>query len=405
MALKEKLLSEIREEHPYVVALRRHFHQYPETALEEFRTTEKIEEELDKIGVPHKRFVSPLIQTGVYAEIEGRKGNGKTILLRTDIDALPIREERESDFKSKIDGKMHACGHDGHTASLIGAARILQKNRDLFPGKVLLIFQPAEETGNGGKAIADIGGYADGADRTFGMHVAPELPVGTICVMPGPNNASVDLFEVTVTGKGAHVSTPHKGIDTVYIASEMIVAMQSLVTRMSDPMEPLFIGVGSVHGGNAYNIVADKTVFSGTIRAFNEDLRAKTKERLVSLWENIAGIYGAAISVRWADNAPVLINDETAAKEAQKIAEELVGKDHVITSRTPNMQGDDFAEYNRRVPGVYAYVGTGNRERPETCLPLHSARFDIDEDALEYTVGMHVLYAVSYLNQFKEEEK
>ena len=405
MALKEKLLSEIREDHPYVVALRRHFHQYPETALEEFRTTEKIEEELDKIGVPHKRFVSPLIQTGVYAEIEGRKGNGKTILLRTDIDALPIREERESDFKSKIDGKMHACGHDGHTASLIGAARILQKNRDLFPGKVLLIFQPAEETGNGGKAIADIGGYADGADRTFGMHVAPELPVGTICVMPGPNNASVDLFEVTVTGKGAHVSTPHKGIDTVYIASEMIVAMQSLVTRMSDPMEPLLIGVGSVHGGNAYNIVADKTVFSGTIRAFNEDLRAKTKERLVTLWENIAGIYGAAISVRWADNAPVLINDETAAKEAQKIAEELVGKDHVITSRTPNMQGDDFAEYNRRVPGVYAYVGTGNREHPETCLSLHSARFDIDEGALEYTVGMHVLYAVSYLNQFKEEEK
>ncbi len=237
------------------------------------------------------------------------------------------------------------------------------------------------------------------------MHVAPELPVGTICVTPGPISASVDLFEVTVTGKGAHVSTPHKGIDTVYIASEMIVAMQSLVTRMSDPMKPLLIGVGSMHGGNAYNIVADKTVFSGTIRAFNEDLRAETKERLVTLWENIAGIYGAAISVRWADNAPVLINDETAAKEAQKIAEELVGKDHVITSRTPNMQGDDFAEYNRRVPGVYAYVGTGNRECPETCLPLHSARFDIDEDALETAVGMHVLYAVSYLNQCKEEEK
>ncbi|MBQ1506611.1 MAG: amidohydrolase [Erysipelotrichales bacterium] len=397
------LWEEIRKDHEYVTGLRRHFHRYPEVALEEYRTTEKIEEELDKIGVRHQRFSPELIKTGVYAEIEGLKGKGNTILLRADIDALPIKEERESDYKSTVEGKMHACGHDGHTASLIGAARILQRHRDLFPGKVILIFQPAEETGNGGKAIADAGGYASRTDRTFGMHAAPELPTGTICVMPGPNNASVDLFEVTVTGKGAHVSTPHKGIDTVYIASEMIVALQSLVTRMSDPMKPLLIGVGSVHGGNAYNIVADRTVFSGTIRAFDEDLRALTKKRLSELTENIAKTYGASVSIRWADNAPVLINDEESSKEAQKIAEKLVGPEHVITSRTPNMQGDDFAEYNRKTPGVYAYVGTGNAERPETCLPLHSACFDIDENALNYTVGMHVLYAVSYLNNFTEE--
>ena len=390
------LYNEVLKDHDYVVQLRRWFHRHPELGKEEFETQKVIERELDKLGIEHRRIAG----TGVYAEIEGTApadGAARCIVLRADIDALPVTQENAPEYKSLIPGRMHACGHDGHNASLIGAARVLSRNRDRFSGKVILTWQPGEEIGYGGQIIAKSGAI-DEAGRSFGVHVAPNVPVGSVVLMPGPNNASVDWFRIRVHGLGAHVSTPELGVDAAYIASQIVVAAQALITRRTSPMDNVLIGIGKISAGTAYNVIAQEAELEGTIRTMTPELRKATKARLEALAKQTAELYGGTAELEWADFTSALINDAQAAAEAQKTAAALFGAEHVISSRLPSLGGDDFAEYILRVPGVYAYIGSGNSANPDTCVAQHNSHFDIDEDALTVAAALYTCYAADYLN-------
>ena len=397
--LEKTLYADILSDHSYVTGLRRTFHQFPELAREEEQTAARIERELDLIGLSHRRVAG----TGVYAELGGTapsspEGSPRCIVLRADIDALPVLQENDVPYKSRIPGKMHACGHDAHNAALIGAARVLSRNRDLFSGRVLFTWQPGEEVGYGARLIVDEG-CIDAADRSFGVHMASNVPVGSVVLMPGPNNASVDWFRIRVHGLGAHVSTPQRGVDAAYIASQIVVSAQALVTRRISPMENVLIGIGKITAGTAYNVVAQEAELEGTIRVFTPEIRRQVKAELEALAKRTAESFGGSAELDWNDNTSALINDPQATAEAQKTALSLFGEAHVITSRPPDLGGDDFAEYIKRVPGVYAYVGSANPQNPDTQVAHHNSHFDIDEDALTVAVSLYACYAAEYLNR------
>ena len=393
---QKALYEAVLRDHAYVVSLRRAFHQHPELAREEFETQAMIERELDGLGLSHRRIA----ETGVLAEITGAaeaEGTPRCIVRRADIDALPITEENGAPYKSLTPGKMHACGHDAHNAALIGAARVLAANRHLFSGKVILAWQPGEEVGFGARPIVRSGAI-DEAGRSFGVHMASNLPVGSAALVPGPNNASVDWFCIRVHGLAAHVSTPERGVDAAYIASQIVVAAQALITRRTSPMDNVLIGIGKITAGTAYNIVAQEAELEGTIRVLTPELRKATKERLEALAVQTAALYGGTAEVEWKDFTSPLLNDPTATAEAQKTAVALFGEDRVIRAREPALGGDDFAEFILRVPGVYAYIGSSNPEKPDTCVAHHNDHFDIDEDALTIAAALYACYAADYLN-------
>ena len=392
-SLEDKIFSEAQNDHEYIVALRRYFHAHPELPKQEFHTAEKIEEELHKIGLETKRVG----ETGVYAEIHGEKEGDKIIVLRADIDALPITEEHICEYSSTNSGVMHACGHDAHAAGLIGAARLLVKNKNQFGGTVRLTFQQAEEIGYGARVFVNEG-YLDGANRTFGIHTASNVPVGSVVLMPGPNNASVDWFKIKVHGLAAHVSTPEKGVDAAYIASQIVIGLQAIITRRTSPMDNALIGIGKITAGTAYNIVAQEAELEGTIRVFTPEIRKFIKEQIEKVSTLIAETYGGTVDFEWNDNTSPLINDALATEEAQCVAKRIFGEEKVITQREAALGGDDFAEYIIKVPGCYAYVGTGNKEIKETIVAHHNSHFDIDEKALLVASALYAEYAVDYLN-------
>ncbi len=392
--LEQKIYLEAKEDYEYMVSLRRYFHSHPELPRKEFETAKKIEEELYKIGVETKR----VDETGVYAEIKGEKEGNKTIVLRADIDALPIKEEHICEYTSQNDGVMHACGHDAHATGLVEAARLLVKNKDQFGGTVRLTFQQAEETGYGAKVFVKEG-YLDGADRTFGIHMGSNIPVGSVVTMPGPNNASVDWFRIHVHGLASHVSTPERGVDAAYIASQIVISLQGVVTRCSSPIDSVLIGIGKINAGTAYNIVAQDAEIEGTIRVMTPEIRKQTKERIEKVASLTAESFGGTVTFEWNDNTAALINDEESTKEVEQVATRLFGKEHVITSRAVSLAGDDFAEYILKVPGSYAYVGSGNEEVPETVVAHHNSHFDIDERSMLVSSTLYAAYAIDFLNE------
>ena len=392
--LVKLVLNETEKNYTKAVELRRYFHSHPELPKEEFNTAKRIEEELDKLNIEHKRVG----ETGVYAEIIGTKDDkaNKTIVLRADIDALPIEETNNCEYKSLNEGVMHACGHDAHTASLLVSAKILSENKNLFSGKIKLCFQQAEEIGYGARLFID-GGYLEGASRSFGIHVGSNIPVGSIVIMEGANNASVDWFRISIEGKASHVSNPELGCDAAYIISQIVVAVQSLVTRTTSPMENVLIGIGKINAGTGYNIVAENATAEGTIRVFSPEIRKSIKERLENLVYSISQIYGAKAHIEWKDFTSPLINDSIATKEAQIVARKLFEKDKIITSRKPSLSGDDMAEFINKVPGVYAFVGTRNEAIENTTVAHHNSNFDIDENGLKTSIKITTLYALEYL--------
>jgi amidohydrolase len=401
--MSAKLLSEIQAGKSFLVEQRRFFHQHPEPSLEEFGTAERIERELASAGIPNRRVG----KTGVLGTIRGeRAGSGAKlgkIVLRADIDALRIQDAKTCAYASRTAGIAHVCGHDAHIAALVGAARVLQANRGLFVGEVALVFQPAEEIGEGAKEfIAD--GVLEGAGRVFGVHLASDIPAGKIALRTGPNNASVDYFCATIHGKSAHVSTPQRGVDALYAASQLVIALQAIVTRQTSPVEPLLIGVGTFSSGTSYNIVAEKAVLEGTLRSFSPQLREETKRKIAATGELAAAASNASFDIAWKDFTPPLINDETARQEALRVAAGIVGPENVVQDRTLSLAGDNFAEFLQQVPGVYAYIGSGNPFLPATVLPHHNSGFDIDEDALVPAAAMYAEYALWFLENFDKEE-
>lgn len=384
------LKKQVYAQNKYLVALRRDFHQNPELGLQEYRTAQLIEEELDRFGIAHKRVGA----TGVLGTLHGTGSGSGAIALRADIDALPIQETTNAAYCSKANGVMHACGHDAHTACLLGAARILSENRDAFGGEVRLVFQPAEEIGKGAKPFVEAGVLKD-VKRVFGVHTAPDLPVGTVGLKPGLNNSAVDHFKITVEGKSAHVATPQLGIDALYIASQTVVALQALVTRLTSPVEPVIIGVGKLDAGTAYNALAEFAVLEGTTRTISQESRKKMQEAVTRAAQHIAEIYGGRAQVVWTDFAPPLVNAHQACLEAAQVLEQLWEDGKVVTDRDLSLGGDNFAEFLLHVPGVYAYVGTANPEIQNTLNLAHNGNFDIDEKALLIGTSLYAGYAIA----------
>lgn len=375
----------------WLTRLRRDLHRCPELALQEYRTAERIEEELTKFGVAHSR----VDETGVLGILRGSLSGSAVVALRADIDALPILETNDADYRSQTPGVMHACGHDAHTACLLGAARALSEMRESFGGEIRFLFQPAEETGGGARDFVSSGALND-VQRVFGLHCAPDLPLGTVGLTPGLNNAAVDLFRIEIRGKSAHVSVPQQGADALYAASAVVVAIQSLVTRRTSPTEPVLIGIGKLTAGTAYNAVAEYAELEGTTRTVTPMTRSRVREQIDETAKEIAALSGAEAIIHWTDVTPALVNDPTVCREAKAVAEALGV--HVITDRPLSLGGDNFAEYLNAVPGCYAYLGTANPARPETLNGLHCGSFELDEDALVTGAALYAGTALNWLS-------
>lgn len=386
----------VLQQKDYIVEMRRYFHAHPEVSLKEFKTAARIEEELDKIGVEHVRVG----ETGIYARIEGRKPTQrptKKVALRADMDALGLDDLKSCEYASQNPGFCHACGHDGHTATLLAAARILKSKQDEFAGEVRLFFQQAEEIGQGARQFV-AAGLLDGVDRVYGQHVTNTLNVGQVGVVGGPLNASCDFFRIEVKGKSAHVSMPHKGVDALYVASQIVVALQSIVARSTDPMESAVVGIGKAWAGSQYNIVAEDAVLEGTVRTFNPSVREFTNKRLTEIVENTAHMYGAEASVIIKNYSNPLINDMKAAGEVKHVAEKIVGAENIVSDYPKSMMAEDFADYLPHCCGAFAYFGT-HSEKAGTDKPNHNGYFDIDEQGLLVACSLFVRYALFVLDE------
>lgn len=358
-----------------IIGIRRWLHRHPEESLQEYETAAFIEEQLDSLHLPHRRIG----ETGVFAWLKGGQP-GPVTVLRADIDALKVPDEKETAYKSQRPGFSHSCGHDMHTASLLGAAMMLAQHRGQIKGEVRFFFQQAEEIGAGARQFIAAGLLED-ATRVLGLHADSSVPSGKLVVMPGPNNASCDAFTLTVQGKSAHVSTPHLGADALYIASLIVVALQGLVTRLTSPVDPVIIGVGKLTAGTTYNTLAQTAVLEGTTRFMQEETRVQINQRIADLAQTIAAQYGGQTEVAFKAYASALSNDPAVCRELQSLYQDVPGIE-IITSREMKLGADDFAEFLLKVPGAYLYLGTQRADDPNTAVPHHNGHFDVDEDAV-----------------------
>lgn len=394
MTVKPYVLAE----KAYLTDLRRHFHAHPEVSLQEYETCKKIEGELDSMGIPHKRIG----ETGVYGWIDGKKaGDGVTVALRADIDALAMEDLKEVPYHSQNAGVCHACGHDAHTATLLTAAKILKAKENEFSGQVRLFFQQAEEIGQGARQFVQAG-LLDGVTRVFGAHVTSHLDSGKISLTAGPQNASCDYFKIQIHGKGAHVSTPQLGVDALYIASQIVVQLQTIVSRNTDPLETVVVGVGKLQAGTQYNIVAEHAVLEGTTRSFLPEVRKFTNDRVVRIAKETAALYGAEAEVEFLDFAAPLVNDAKAVEEVTAVTAEFLPREDIISDFQKALGADDFADYLAVTRGMYAFVGTRNSKDPHTAVAHHYGLFDVDEEALLISCNVYVDYALWVLNEKPE---
>lgn len=391
MALKDYVL----EQKEYLTSMRQYFHAHPEVSLQEYHTCERIEKELDLAGIPHRRVG----ETGVYAWIDGKKETAdqkkasRIMVLRADIDALAMEDLKTVPYHSENPGVCHACGHDAHAATLLTAARILKSKEAEFSGQIRLFFQQAEEIGAGARLFVQ-DGLLDGAARVFGAHVSSRLESGKIALTAGPQNASCDYFKIKVTGRGAHVSTPHLGIDAAYVASQIVVNLQSIVARSTNPLETVVVGVGVVRAGTQYNIVAEHAEIEGTTRSFLPEVREFTNRSVREIAEQTARMYGAEAEVEFKDFAAPLINDVQAVKEVTAVTEQLICREQIVSDYEKALGADDFADYLAVTRGMYAFVGTHSEKKPGSGVAHHHGLFDLDEEALLLSCNVYVDYAL-----------
>ena len=370
-----------------IVSLRRELHQRPELSGQEAGTARVVARVLDELDIPHRTGVAG---HGVVADLPGPAGVPR-VALRADMDALPIQEETGLPFASLHDGVMHACGHDGHTAMLLGAAALLARDRDL-PAPVRLIFQPSEELGSGARDMIAAGALDDTA-FIFGGHVDRHFAPGSIVVTEGPVNASSDTFTIEIVGQGAHGARPHESIDAVVVGSLMVMALQTIVSREIDPAWPSVVSIGRFDAGTASNVIAGRAKLEGTIRAQHPDVRRQLSASVKRIAESIAQLHGARIAVAIVEGTPPLVNSPEMASLAHAAAEQVVGGGNIQPLRTANMGAEDFSYYLARVPG--AYVRFGGQVVGREGFPAHSSKFDFDEGAL--AVGAAYYDAVARL--------
>lgn len=369
-----KIYPQIAELHGEMTEWRREFHTHPETAFEERHTSQLIAEKLERFGIKVERG---LAGTGVVGIIEGKHADSRAIGLRADIDALDIYEQTNLPYASNTLGKMHACGHDGHTTMLLGAAKYLAETRD-FSGTVYVIFQPAEENEGGARVMVEEGLFDKyPMEGIYGMHNWPGMPVGRIGMRPGPIMASYDIFDIAVTGKGAHAAMPHQGIDPIVVAAHIITNLQAIVSRNADPLKSIVVSVTQVHGGDAYNVIPQKVELKGTVRSFVPEIRDMAETHIKRTARAIATAHGAEASVHYERRYPPTVNALAETNHAAKVAAGIVGKENVLTDVPPVMGSEDFAYMLEKKPGSYVWLGAG-----EHIAKLHSPHFDFNDEIL-----------------------
>ncbi|WP_260986663.1 amidohydrolase [Paenibacillus xylanexedens] len=358
-----------------LITIRRHLHRNPELSGEERETTASIRSWLEEEGV---RIADEyILRTGLVAEVG--QGDGPVVALRADIDALPIQEETKLDFASQVDGKMHACGHDAHTAILIGAARLLKQRESTLPGKVRLIFQPSEEKATGARQVIQSGALSD-VRAVFGLHNKPDLQVGTVGIREGALMAAADGFVVKVEGVGTHAAVPEAGIDPIVVAAHIVTALQAIVSRNVGAQESAVISVTKLHSGTAWNVIPDEAILDGTVRTFDEKVRARIRERFNQVVAGVAAAYCTRATVRWIQGPPAVVNDEALASAAEQVASQI-GLNSIRP--LPSPAGEDFSFYQKEVPGLFLFLGTSGPNE------WHHPGFDVDERALP--LGAHLL--------------
>lgn len=374
-----------------LVAWRRHLHANPELSFKEFDTARYVEETLS--GIEGLELSRPT-PTSVVARLIGPKP-GRTLALRADMDALPIAEETGLAYASGNPGVMHACGHDGHTAMLLAAARLLAARRDRLHGELRLIFQHAEELPPGGAIELVEAGVMDGVDWVFGEHLASQLPVGQIGVAYGDMAASPDNFTIAIKGYGGHAGFPHRAVDTIAIGAQIVSNLQHIVSRYTNPLDRLVVSVTQFTAGASHNVIPDTAVLKGTVRSFGEQVRQDAKEQVLRIVQGIAAAHGAEYEFDYVLGYRPVVNDEALTRILEEAAAWLVGADNVVHT-PPGMSGEDFSAYQQKAPGTFVNIGAGNVDKGIK-YPHHHPKFDFDEDALEIGARLFVRAAEKLL--------
>ena len=366
---------------------RQDLHRIPEIGLEEYKTSKYIKSKLSEFNI---EFKDGYANTGIVAYIKGSKGNSnKSIGLRADFDALPMPEKNNFDHKSTNEGMMHACGHDGHTSMLLGAAKYLSENND-FDGYVYFIFQPGEEGFAGGQKMIQDGMFEDfKIDEVYALHNWPELPIGSIGVNSGPMMAAVDEFDIIVKGRGGHAAIPQLAIDPVVIASQIVLAVQTIVSRSTDPVDKALISITKINGGTAYNVIDDSVKLGGTIRTFKPETRSFFEKKLKEISSGIAKANGAEAEVEFhlTNKYPPTINSKKESQFAANVAKNFFGEDNVDTDIDPSMGGEDFSYLLEKKPGAYLYIGQGDDNHK---AHLHTTKYDFNDNLLPIGVNYWV---------------
>ncbi len=391
--LKETIKQLAEQVKDTVIEKRRHLHANPELSFHEYKTAAFVKQQLDQLGIPWQ----PMAETGVVGLIQGEKTSDKVIALRADMDALPITEANTVDYASQHAGVMHACGHDAHTASLLGTAGILQSIKKQFGGTIKLIFQPGEEKLPGGASLMIRDGVLKNPtpQAVFAQHVMPSLPCGKIALRPGKHMASMDEIIITIRGKGGHGAQPHQNTDPVLIASHIIVALQQLVSRMANPSMPTVLSIGKVIANGAVNIIPDEVYMEGTFRTFDETWRAEAHAQIKKVATGLAKSMGGQCDIAINRGYPFLINDEKVAAQVKGLAEEYLGKQNVEEADAW-MAAEDFAYYSQQAGSCFYLLGVGNHEKGITSA-LHTPTFNIDENALSISTGLMAWIAIKQL--------
>ena len=389
-----KIKEESKSISDWIVKIRRELHEHPELMYEEFKTSELIRRELDKLDIQYRH---PIAETGVLASIGN--GNGPCVALRADMDALPIHEETDVPFKSKIDGKMHACGHDCHVSMLLGAAKLLKDKESEINGTIKLLFQPAEEGGAGGKLMREEGALENPeVERIFGLHVWPQMPSGQIGSREGTFLAATSSLSLTVNGVGGHAAVPQLTKDPVLTSARIITNLQSIISRELDPLESGVVSITVINGGNASNVIPSEVKVKGTLRSLTMDGLKELQKRVKEIAEGIAQTHGCEATVEYVGNDyPPTVNDSEMWKFAKNIGIDLLGDDNV-SDLDAVMGGEDFAYYTEKVKGCFVVLGMNNPDIDAT-YSVHHPMFKADEDALHIGTALHTIFALKSLEE------
>lgn len=389
--LKEKIKALAKKYKDEFIGIRHHLHAHPELSYKEFNTSNFVQEKLQAYNIPFEIKAT----TGVIGIIKGKNSDSRIIALRADMDALPIQEENDVDYKSTNEGVMHACGHDVHTTCLLGAAKILSETKNEWEGTVKLVFQPGEEKNPGGASLLINEGVLENPAPhcIFGMHVNPQLEKGLLSFRSGKVMASADEIYITIKGKGGHAAAPHFTVDTILIAAHLVVSLQQIISRNNDPLQPSVLSITSFQGGFTTNVIPSEVKLMGTFRAMDEEGRFKSHDLISKQTKGLVSAMGAEADVHIDVGYPSVYNDEGLHEKAEMIAKEFIGESNVLETEV-RMGAEDFGFYTQKIPGCFFRLGTRNKEK-EIIAGVHTPKFNIDEDAIEIGIGIMAYFGAT----------